>query len=227
MTVATVFTASVPDPTGFALACQLDKGIGAGVDYLAIRRDEDAGSGRALGVAPEWLGLPEAPHRGYDSAPSLFAGLRADDRIGPEVGAAIDRLVARLRPGLILAPQGVGNHADHLLVVRALTDRPDLLGRTAWYRDLPYAAKFPDARAAPGLPADLAEVAVGLAPEDLRAKIAGSACYATQLDFQFGGAGPMGRLLAGFAEAEGARLGVAGPAEAFLTGGPAARGILG
>ena len=226
VTVATVFTASVPDPEGFALACQLDKGLGPEVDYLAIRRAEDAGFGRAVGVDLEWLGLPEAPHRGYDSAPALFAGIRADDRIGPEVGAAIDGLVARLRPGLILAPQGVGNHADHLQVIRAILDRPGLLGRTAWYRDLPYAAKFPDARAAPGLPAGLAEIAVDLDPADLRAKLDGSACYATQVGFQFGGVGPMGRLLAGFAEAEGRRLGLGGPAEAFLAGGPGARRIL-
>ena len=36
--VATVFTRSVPDPQGFALACQLDKGLDASVDYMALRR---------------------------------------------------------------------------------------------------------------------------------------------------------------------------------------------
>ena len=40
--VATLFAASVPDPTGFALACQTDKGLAPDVDYLALRRDEDA-----------------------------------------------------------------------------------------------------------------------------------------------------------------------------------------
>ena len=216
VTMATVFTASVAGPTGFALACQLDKGLGPEVDYLAIRRDEDSGAARALGVEPEWLGLPEAPHRGYESAPSLFAGVREGDEIGPEVGEAIDRLVARLRPDLILAPQGVGNHVDHLQVVAAIRDRPGLLGRTAWYRDLPYAAKFPEAGAAPGLPAGLVEAPFPLGAADLRAKLAGSACYATQLGFQFGGVGAMGRMLADFAGAEGRRLGVGGPAEVFL-----------
>jgi len=217
VTVATVFTASMPDPTGFALACQLDKGLAADVDYLAIRRDEDAAFGQALGgVALEWLGLPEAPHRGYDSAAMLFAGIREGDGIGPEVGAAIDRLVARLRPALILAPLAIGHHADHLQVVRALLGRPALLARTAWYRDLPYAAKFPDSTPAAGLPEGLAEVAFDLEPADLRAKLEGSACYATQIGFQFGGAGPMRRILADFAEAEGRRLGSDGPAEVFL-----------
>jgi hypothetical protein len=34
----TVFTASVADPTGFALACQTDKGLGPEVDYMDLRR---------------------------------------------------------------------------------------------------------------------------------------------------------------------------------------------
>ena len=40
--VATVFTASVPEPKGFALACQTDKGLDPSVDYMALRRTEDA-----------------------------------------------------------------------------------------------------------------------------------------------------------------------------------------
>ena len=38
VTVVTCFTRSVPDPQGFALACQLDKGLGPEVDYMALRR---------------------------------------------------------------------------------------------------------------------------------------------------------------------------------------------
>jgi hypothetical protein len=38
VTVATAFTRSVPDPQGFALACQLDKGLPPEVDYMALRR---------------------------------------------------------------------------------------------------------------------------------------------------------------------------------------------
>ena len=39
--VATIFTGNVAQPTGFALACQLDKGLAADVDYMALRRAED------------------------------------------------------------------------------------------------------------------------------------------------------------------------------------------
>ena len=40
--LCTIFTASVPDPQGFALRCQTDKGIPAETDYMALRRAEDA-----------------------------------------------------------------------------------------------------------------------------------------------------------------------------------------
>ena len=215
--MATVFTRSVPRPTGFALACQLDKGLGPDVDYLALRRLEDAEAARRLGADPvDWLDLPEAPHRGYDSAASLFAGVRADDRIAPEVARRLERLVDRLRPAWIFAPQAIGNHADHRQVVRAVLDRSPWSGPVAWYRDLPYAAKFPAAGPSPDLPAELAEVACPLAPADLAAKVAASAAYRSQVPFQFGAAADaVSRSLGDFARLEGARLGVPGPAEAF------------
>ena len=66
--LATAFTATVLPATGFALACQLDKGLGPEVDYMALRRDEDRAAAAILGVSDlRWLDLPEAPHRGYGS----------------------------------------------------------------------------------------------------------------------------------------------------------------
>ena len=64
--MATLFTGSVPDPQGFALACQLDKGLSAGIDYMALRRGEDARAAAELGIAPpRHMPFREAPHRGY------------------------------------------------------------------------------------------------------------------------------------------------------------------
>ena len=37
--MATLFTGSVAEPKGFALACQLDKGLGPEIDYMALRRE--------------------------------------------------------------------------------------------------------------------------------------------------------------------------------------------
>ena len=64
--IATLFTRSVHPATGFALACQRDKGLADEVDYMALRRAEDVSAVACLG-AEAWHGdLPEAPHRGYD-----------------------------------------------------------------------------------------------------------------------------------------------------------------
>ena len=209
--VATVFTRSVPNPTGFALACQLDKGLAADIDYLALRRGEDARFGQVLGVDHlAWLDLPEAPHRGYTSAPDLFGGVHPDDRIIPTILDRLTPLIRDLQPGWIFGPQSIGNHADHRQVVRALLGAPWSPIPIAWYRDLPYASKFPAALPAPDLPADLIEVAFPLTVDDLAAKIAGSACYTSQIPFQFGDVAAIERVLGGFAGVEGERLGTMG-----------------
>jgi LmbE family N-acetylglucosaminyl deacetylase len=176
VTVVTCFTASVPDPAGFALACQTDKGLGPEVDYMALRRAEDAAALRVLGAEPRHLPLPEAPHRGYRSAPELFAGVRPGDEVWREVRQALEPLGS----DLLLAPQGLGGHVDHLQVVRAVAG----LGRpTLWWRDAPYVLRQPGADPAPDLPTGLSPVHL---PQDARRRADACACYASQLGYQFG-----------------------------------------
>ncbi len=190
VTVVTCFTASVPDPAGFALACQLDKGLPADVDYLALRRDEDAAAMAVLGASPVYLGLPEAPHRGYTSAADLFAGVHPGDDVWRSLAAALEGYEA----DLWLAPQALGGHVDHLQVLRAVTglDRPVL-----WWRDSPYVLRDPAAVPGPELPDGLAEVRP---PQDLDRRADACACYPTQLGFQFGGEAQMRSALAGLPE---------------------------
>jgi LmbE family N-acetylglucosaminyl deacetylase len=184
--VATLFTRSVPDPQGFALACQTDKGLGPEVDYMALRRAEDTAALRALGVdQPIHLAFPEAPHRGYRSAKELFAApLPADDIVG-DVQVAVADLLGSHAPDLVLAPQAVGGHVDHVQVVRALDgiDVPML-----WWRDFPYMART----ARPAEPfadrfAALPQADVPLDRATLTAKHTACQAYASQLGFQFGG----------------------------------------
>lgn len=215
--VVTVFTASVPDPQGFALRCQTDKGLGPEVDYMALRRNEDWAFARAVGVSDvrHWP-LAEAPHRGYESAPALFAGVRGGDDIWHEVAARLETVDAELRPVAVFAPQGLGNHADHLQVIRAVAEA-GLAARTCWYRDTPYALREPDARPSPLLPDGLGEATVALDSETLARKIVGAQAYASQIGFQFGGPEEVARKLTDFARAEAARAGRSGYAERLLT----------
>ncbi|MCQ8240156.1 PIG-L deacetylase family protein [Rhizosaccharibacter radicis] len=181
--VATVFTRSMPSPAGFALACQLDKGLDADIDYMALRRAEDAEACRLLGADTAWLPFPEAPHRGYHSAAALFADVREDDRAAEAIGPAVEKLLREHSPALILAPQAIGGHVDHVVLGRVLgtllSDRPVL-----WWRDFPYtrrdAPRAPFAEAIGALP----EIGVPVAVEP---RLAACAAYRTQLGYQFGG----------------------------------------
>ena len=186
--MATVFTASVPNPRGFALACQTDKGLAPEIDYMALRRGEDRAAAGALGIEePVHLPFREAPHRGYASAPELFAELRPDDRIGANLADAFERLLADTRPDLILAPQGVGGHVDHIQVVRALRGAQPPLPML-WWRDFPYTVRTAEPKEPlRALFEHLSEQVVRLDEPGQHRKAEACAAYASQLGFQFGG----------------------------------------
>ncbi|EWY36555.1 N-acetylglucosaminylphosphatidylinositol deacetylase [Skermanella stibiiresistens SB22] len=211
--LATVFTQSVAHPEGFALACQTDKGLEPDVDYMALRREEDAGFGRVVGVdGIHWLDLPEAPHRGYDSAGALFSGVSPADGIWTEVAARIGALADAVNPRLVFACQALGGHVDHRQTVRAVLE---LKRPTLWYRDLPYAIRAPEEAPPVGLPGGLMPLAVPITGH-LDVKIAGACRYTSQLAFQFGGVERVGPALTDFAAGEAARAGMTGYAERFL-----------
>lgn len=208
--VATLFTASVPDPRGFALACQTDKGLPAEADYMAIRRMEDEEACRRLEARPVWLPFREAPHRGYGCAAALFGPPRSDDTAHLDLAAALEPLLAEHRPDLLLAPQAIGAHVDHVQAVRALQLlRPPML--TMWWQDFPYLARAETHPARPFAPAMELRTQVQR-PIRIEAKRHACAAYATQLGFQFGGAEGLARALD-----------AAGPQEAFRVGRVAGR----
>lgn len=197
--MATCFTATVLPATGFALACQLDKGLGAEIDYMALRRNEDREAADILGVADlRWLDLPEAPHRGYATAPALFGPVHTDDGIWIQLADRLRALIGDTAPDQIFAPQGLGNHVDHQHTIRAVQsvadDRP-----IAWYRDTPYAIRDP--AAAPIVRAPVAAT-VPIATT-LDRKIRAACAYRSQIGFQFGGPAGVATALAAFTAHEG------------------------
>lgn len=234
--LVTIFTRSVPAPQGFALACQTSKGLPPELDYMALRRAEDQQAAHALGAASaRWLPHAEAPHRGYESAPALFAGVHAaDQNAWRPVAADLAALVQELAPALVFAPQAIGGHADHRHVVRAVAAAAAERARAgrplavAWYRDTPYIIRHPGAGAPDPLgdpDAPLAEVALPAGDAALRAKLDACAAYSSQLGFQFGGEPAMRSALAQLARDESARVGAPAPAEVVLAG-PRARAAL-
>ncbi len=212
----TVFTASVPGPTGFALRCQTDKSIAPEVDYMALRRREDDAFARLMGITDvrHWP-FAEAPHRGYETPAELFAGIHNGDEVWKPIAEGLQDLVSLLDASLVFAPQGLGNHADHLQVIAAVREAVagDLV---CWYRDTPYAIREPEAQPPALVPQGLTEQATVLPAEMLTRKIAGACAYQSQVGFQFGGAAEVDRKLRDFHQAEAARLGMEGYAETYL-----------
>lgn len=185
--LCTIFTKSFSRPTGFALACQLDKNLPAAVDYMNLRREEDLSAARILKAADVLhLDFAEAPHRGYESAAELFAGIKAGDEIWREIAEKLCSLGESFKPQLIFAPQGLGNHVDHLQTIRAVR-KVFPVEKTFWYRDTPYAIRQPFARQSDLLPAKIADAFYDV-ESYLEQKIRACAAYRSQINFQFGGA---------------------------------------
>ncbi len=197
--MATAFTATVLPATGFALACQLDKGLPPEIDYMQLRREEDRDAAAILGVADlRWLDLPEAPHRGYGSAPELFAEIQADDEIWRPLAAGLEALIAELRPAQIFAPQGLGSHVDHRQTIRAVQAAAGNVP-VAWYRDTPYAIRNPSATPFVSEP----DAGVLPIPDTLSRKIQAACAYRSQIGFQFGGPQATAAALGAFTAREG------------------------
>lgn len=215
--LCTIFTKSVANPKGFALACQLDKGLPATVDYMNLRRAEDFRAAEILGAAEILhLDFAEAPHRGYESAPELFAGVKTGDGIWRAVAKKLDSLGELYQPELVFAPQGLGNHADHLQTIRAaLAVFPP--EKTFWYRDTPYAIRQPDAAESDLLPIEKTQTFCDV-ESYLERKIRACAAYETQINFQFGGAENLKTLLREFHRNEAARLSIASSAVETYSG---------
>jgi LmbE family N-acetylglucosaminyl deacetylase len=207
----------VDEPTCFALECQLDKGLTADVDYVTLRREEDRLFAERVGVGRVvWLDLSEAPYRGYASASALFSGVLEGEEVWREAANRLAGLLQTLAPDVVFVPQALGNHAEHLQVVRAVRELDGLTPRVVWYRDAPYAARKPGAQPSPLLPDGLKNTTTDISGT-LEVKLHACAACAAQLGFQFGGEQSMRELLVNFAGDEARRLSSPSPAaQTFL-----------
>ena len=213
----TIFTGSVENPQGFALACQLDKGLAPDADYMKLRRAEDDKFCQIIGIEnyAHWP-LLEAPHRGYDSAPDLFGGVHDGDEVWRDIAEKLGEIET---PDTVFAPQGLGNHVDHLQVIRAVRER-GWDAQTFWYRDTPYAIRQPAATPSGLLPEKLSGGFVVFDEDVLQLKIAGCCAYASQIGFQFGGPEGVATQLTQFHRAEAMAVERAPFAERFVVSAP-------
>lgn len=211
--LVTILAGNVANPQGFALQCQTSKNIAPDVDYMKLRRAEDQKFCRVVGLE-DWTCWPllEAPHRGYNSAPELFEGIKTGDEIWREIA---DRLRDFDECERVYCPQGLGNHVDHLQTIRAaLAAFP--LHKLWFYRDTPYAIRKGDATPSSSLP-PLDERYVVFDEAVLERKIEGCGAYESQTGFQFGGREEMARKLRSFHAEEARYCDVSPFAERFLT----------
>ena len=140
--VATVFTKSELNLSGFALACQLDKGLPAEADYMAIRRKEDTEWARRIGAEVVHGALAEAPHRGYCSAKELFGPILEADKLNDLLTMWLVDLALTFKPNAILCPIGVGNHVDHLWIHKIARASLDPKFPLFFFKDQPYSSKL-------------------------------------------------------------------------------------
>ncbi|MEV7615465.1 PIG-L family deacetylase [Streptomyces sp. NPDC089799] len=133
-TLLTVFTRSA-----WALPRRLRR---AGTQVIsARRREEELRYCRLRGLAEyRPLGFADASLRGYDDVAEVSSPVEADG-MREVVAEAVAEAVDRSGADTVLAPAGIGNHIDHLLVHAAVRGaaRGDAL--TLFYEDLPYAGQ--------------------------------------------------------------------------------------
>ena len=198
--------ASVADPSPFALSTQLDKGLDSDVAYMALRLAEDAAPWRCS--APSRCTCHSrgpAPRLHQRARPVRRTARRR--RHGPSLA---DALAPRVRdPDLVLAPQAIGDHVDHRVVVDVVRA---LAGRAVLARQ-PVRAPPAGAPAWQSVPRDSSSPWGSGAPRDGGRRRPGNG---TQLGFQFGGPDRVAADLDTLARPEARRLGAPGPCEVFL-----------
>lgn len=177
VTVLTCFTGNVEQPQGFALACQLDKGLAPDIDYMELRRAEDEAACTRIGATALHWPFLEAPHRGYESAPALFGDVLPGDDIAASLCEKLGAFLQNEKFDMCYGPYGIGGHVDHLVVRDALKHVAPAC-RMIWWEDFPYAMR--GAAPAPGMQRH------SLSDHSAHRKLAAVLSYRSQLAFQFG-----------------------------------------
>lgn len=167
-------------------------------DLFATRREEDCRACGLLGA--EWLHIPvpdglyrRHPGTGepfYPTLRHLFGTVHPSDTAGHDWMAALQELPPA---GRVVAPLGVGGHADHRLVRHAAAA---VFGQALWYyEDFPYSKRLGAVQRLTWPPWRWRSSTIRLAPGDLGARCEASAVYASQIETLAGGSGAFTRKI--------------------------------
>lgn len=191
VTVATLVTADLPaghPESRLALRCQRQWDLWQAP--FAARRAEDQRALQTLQATPVHLGLLDAIHRtsadGQPYYPRTILDQPVPDQDWAGFGAQVrDLLTAQIAaPGAgwthVFLPLGIAGHVDHHIVRRAADQvRTDAV--RIYYEEYPYAGM----RGAPRPGADWRPVTVALDANEIEARQAAIACYASAIAFLF------------------------------------------
>jgi LmbE family N-acetylglucosaminyl deacetylase len=193
VTVLTCFSGPAEPPFS-PLARELHRLWGDLPDPPAARMREDAAACAELGASVVAAGERDAIYRTgadgswlYPDSAAMFGPVNPEDRGVPARVAEAGRSLLGATPARVLAPLGVGGHADHVLARQAGEELAGA-GHELWfYEELPY-AEDPRARAlALDGRTDLRAAALGPpSAEDLRRKLAAVDAYRSQHVMLFG-----------------------------------------
>ena len=188
VTVVTVFTGDQPAGESLSgLARRAHASWGIGEQPLSARRDEDIAAMELLGARAEHLGLLDAIYRRSVSGEALYAdplGAPAAEDVKhflPQLVAALEASALGLASEVrVFCPESTGGHVDHTLVRTAVEQIVDA-ERIVYYNEFPYSARPGVSAGGPGDAAAFAEFTLPLTAEEVDARIAAVACYASQL----------------------------------------------
>lgn len=185
--VGTAFTKTELTLTDFALACQLDKGLSKGVDYMALRRREDIDWSNMIGAEAVHGLLAEAPHRGYNTVQSLFGSIQSIDDIEIHLVIWLKQLMITHNPLLILCPLAVGHHVDHVWIKNIITKIYICDIPIFFFKDQPYSSTLLSFNKCDYLVGEdeWYEVKANISNFDATIALKAAKAYVSQIKFQF------------------------------------------
>ncbi|MEV5433412.1 PIG-L family deacetylase [Streptomyces sp. NPDC052701] len=222
--VVTCFTASADEPCPFALSTQLDKGLPADVDYMALRRAEDAAAQRRLGVLPRSISRCPRPRTAGTATRRSSSRLPAPTTRRGRSCSGCSAPIWNRRTWSSPLRRSAPTSTTCSPPARWPPHRPHgpAGGATCPMSPAPHRpVPNPWATCSGGTSEVTVDIGAVLAD-----KTAAAQCYTTQLGFQFGGPGRTGRALSSTARSEAVRAGASCLYGESLRVGHAARRML-